>query len=241
MRTCSDCGVGISHRGHTAFRCERCQKERIKIAAREHSLNWWKRNKQIKCSRICGMCAIDITYRGGQVKYCESCAAERINERNRRYEHSEEGKKIRKIYEEYRRPIKKIYDARPEKRNALKQYRKTERGKAMMKKYVKKRKEWVNQAGGNHTDEELRILKIREKCCIFCGVSDNLTTDHFIPFSRGGNDYIKNIHIACNSCNASKQDKLPEEWFKIYPEKEKYFNEQIKKIYGENYENRSDI
>lgn len=39
------------------------------------------------------------------------------------------------------------------------------------------------------------------------------TIDHWIPLSKGGKNKIDNFLLLCHSCNSSKRDKLPEEFF----------------------------
>jgi 5-methylcytosine-specific restriction endonuclease McrA len=47
--------------------------------------------------------------------------------------------------------------------------------------------------------------------CTYCG--DPATTrDHIVPRSRGGSDDPSNLTPACLGCNASKQDRTPDEW-----------------------------
>jgi hypothetical protein len=46
-----------------------------------------------------------------------------------------------------------------------------------------------------------------EKQCVFCGNGENLTTDHLIPRSRGGEDSPDNLVLSCFSCNTSRKDK----------------------------------
>ena len=47
--------------------------------------------------------------------------------------------------------------------------------------------------------------------CIYCGSEDNLTIDHVIPKSRGGNNTWKNMVSCCGRCNVTKDNKTPEE------------------------------
>jgi len=40
--------------------------------------------------------------------------------------------------------------------------------------------------------------------CHYCGIIANLTSDHIIPQSLGGDNSVSNIVPACRTCNASK-------------------------------------
>lgn len=64
-----------------------------------------------------------------------------------------------------------------------------------------------------------RIIKDSELICALCGlpIKANLSADHRIPKSKGGETTIENLqpsHALCNSCKA---DLMPNEW-----EKHKY-------------------
>lgn len=49
--------------------------------------------------------------------------------------------------------------------------------------------------------------------CLYCGSMGNkLVMDHFIPVSRGGPTALGNLLPCCRSCNASKSNKMPEDW-----------------------------
>lgn len=43
--------------------------------------------------------------------------------------------------------------------------------------------------------------------CVYCGSVDNLTIDHLIPKSRGGQNSWSNLITSCNLCNVRKGDK----------------------------------
>ena len=50
--------------------------------------------------------------------------------------------------------------------------------------------------------------------CAYCGKgSVQLTQDHVIPLSKGGNYTKSNIIPACRTCNAKKNNKLIDEWY----------------------------
>jgi hypothetical protein len=48
--------------------------------------------------------------------------------------------------------------------------------------------------------------------CVYCGSITDLTTDHLIPRSRGGDESADNVVLACQSCNASRGEKGIFEW-----------------------------
>jgi 5-methylcytosine-specific restriction endonuclease McrA len=47
--------------------------------------------------------------------------------------------------------------------------------------------------------------------CTYCGGKKNLTIDHVVPRSRGGNNSWANLTTCCYECNSKKGDKTPEE------------------------------
>lgn len=52
--------------------------------------------------------------------------------------------------------------------------------------------------------------------CVYCGSPLNLSLDHVIPQSRGGEHSPSNLVTACRSCNSSKGAKTPEEWKGVF-------------------------
>jgi 5-methylcytosine-specific restriction endonuclease McrA len=68
------------------------------------------------------------------------------------------------------------------------------------------------RAVGSFTYEEWEILKRKHNyTCPTCGRKEpeiKLTIDHIIPISKGGTNYIWNIHPLCLQCNVRKGNKL---------------------------------
>ena len=58
----------------------------------------------------------------------------------------------------------------------------------------------------------LRILERDGYKCTYCGATEHLQCDHILARVRGGGDEDQNLTAACRSCNASKKDRLVEEW-----------------------------
>jgi len=50
------------------------------------------------------------------------------------------------------------------------------------------------------------------KECVYCRSTADLSTDHLIPRSRGGEESADNVVLACQSCNASRGEKGIFEW-----------------------------
>lgn len=47
--------------------------------------------------------------------------------------------------------------------------------------------------------------------CIYCGINRNLTIDHVIPKSKGGDNTWNNMVSCCFECNHKKGDSTPQE------------------------------
>jgi len=47
--------------------------------------------------------------------------------------------------------------------------------------------------------------------CQYCGSERELTVDHIMPQSRGGEDSWTNLTTACKRCNNAKNDRTPDE------------------------------
>jgi 5-methylcytosine-specific restriction endonuclease McrA len=47
--------------------------------------------------------------------------------------------------------------------------------------------------------------------CQYCGAREDLTFDHVIPRSKGGQTTWENVVAACSPCNLRKADRLPKE------------------------------
>jgi hypothetical protein len=63
------------------------------------------------------------------------------------------------------------------------------------------------------TDHPTRslIYKRDDNECQYCGSKNNLTIDHVIPRSRGGQDTWDNLVTCCSSCNTKKGNLLLKE------------------------------
>lgn len=48
-------------------------------------------------------------------------------------------------------------------------------------------------------------------CCQYCGSRHDLTVDHVLPRSRGGESTWENTLTCCSGCNLRKADRTPDE------------------------------
>lgn len=55
------------------------------------------------------------------------------------------------------------------------------------------------------------VLRRDGHACQYCGSTRNLTLDHVLPRSRGGQHSWDNVVAACERCNTTKSDRTPQE------------------------------
>ncbi|KPQ00934.1 MAG: Restriction endonuclease [Bacteroidetes bacterium HLUCCA01] len=55
------------------------------------------------------------------------------------------------------------------------------------------------------------IMKRDGNKCQYCGKTSDLTIDHVLPRSRGGQDTWENLVTACGKCNHKKGNRTPRE------------------------------
>ena len=84
-----------------------------------------------------------------------------------------------------------------------------------------------------------RIFKRDKYECGYCGSKKNLTIDHIIPRSKGGENTWKNLVTCCNRCNNLKDNKKPEDvglTLKVVPYEPTIFSavisEDVEKIWN---------
>ena len=53
-----------------------------------------------------------------------------------------------------------------------------------------------------------KIFKRDGRICKHCKTNKNLTLDHIIPISKGGQNILENLQILCKSCNSKKGTKI---------------------------------
>jgi 5-methylcytosine-specific restriction endonuclease McrA len=95
------------------------------------------------------------------------------------------------------------------------------RVKELARKRVSKQRIQQDVNNKNPSLQELRrAFEHFGGACAYCGNTEKLTIDHYVPLSRGGMHASSNIVPACLSCNCSKGAKDAEAWYKT----RNYFN-----------------
>ena len=56
-----------------------------------------------------------------------------------------------------------------------------------------------------------KIYKRDNHECVYCGTKQDLSIDHVIPKSRGGDNTWANLVTCCKKCNSRKGNRTPEE------------------------------
>jgi len=80
-------------------------------------------------------------------------------------------------------------------------------------------KKWININYHKVPLTRENVYKRDTYRCVYCGRSDktDLTLDHVLPKSKGGEDSWENLVTACKRCNNEKADLLLEELQRPYP------------------------
>jgi hypothetical protein len=81
--------------------------------------------------------------------------------------------------------------------------------------YTRARYALKKNSAGSHTVSQLKEIRARQNNkCNYCG-SDATKghIDHIIPLTRCGTNYASNLQLLCVSCNTSKSNKMPWEYF----------------------------
>jgi 5-methylcytosine-specific restriction endonuclease McrA len=63
-------------------------------------------------------------------------------------------------------------------------------------------------------DRDYFQAMMRPACCAHCGAREQLTNDHLIPRSRGGDHVSENVVLACRTCNSSRRDTDLMHWYR---------------------------
>lgn len=93
-------------------------------------------------------------------------------------------------------------------RETLRRYQQTPKGRASLARGVHKRR-MILQGQSDLTADQWATIKARyQQRCVYCAKKTDLTMDHIIPLSKGGQHTMENILPACRSCNSRKGNRI---------------------------------
>ena len=91
-----------------------------------------------------------------------------------------------------------------------KKYDKTPKGRVSAAKRRARRNSYSDET---MSSSDYALLKEKMPHCFNCESPEDLTLDHHIPISKGGTLVLGNTVVLCRSCNSSKQDRDPSEFY----------------------------
>lgn len=98
-----------------------------------------------------------------------------------------------------------------------------------------RRRTRMNELPTTLTPDQWNCIKeVFDNKCAYCGAEKQLTQDHFVPLSSGGEYSANNIIPSCGSCNSSKLNKSFFEWYPTYKHYSKKREKRILKYLGYN-------
>lgn len=166
-----------------------------------------------KCRKTYSLCDFKHnTLAGVTCRMCSKCRSrEKIKNQNR----NQEKQRIwnRKNYQRNKETIlakNKAWSGRKGERRAeyLSNWRRENKDK--VREYHHRRR--AREVGGDLTSSQIKELFEQHPYCEYCKVTHSLCLEHVVPLSRGGQNTLSNVTVACVQCNSSKHNKLLNEW-----------------------------
>lgn len=82
----------------------------------------------------------------------------------------------------------------------------------------------------------LAVLEAHKCRCVYCGNYGSDSIDHIIASANGGTDDLRNLTVACASCNAAKRNKdLPTELLDRVQQHAAEMEPKIMKMLGDGF------
>lgn len=122
---------------------------------------------------------------------------------------------------ECQRAYNRVYQKTPSGRQyvlaRVKKYQQATHGHANCLKHWRRKSDKRYKLDCLYTLQDEQITReIFKHQCFKCHAVDNLEIDHHNPASRGYGLSLNNAVLLCRSCNATKRDRLPQEFYTDY-------------------------
>lgn len=78
-----------------------------------------------------------------------------------------------------------------------------------VKRDDQRRRKYALKSGTINVTDWYNMLADYNHACAYCKSQEDITQDHIIPLSKGGQNVIENIQPLCRTCNSRKRDKYP--------------------------------
>lgn len=222
-RICQKCGVEYPFNEHYFNRRSRNKSgfdSQCKVCIRKQKKLSHQRNKEHNNARSRRWTAankehVKVQRAARREQYPE--VIEKDKTRSRRHYYANKEDKL-----EYKREY--YYNNRAKILEQSKDYRVRFPSENIMRGKVSahRRRARMKQVQGSYTRRDLDNLYDEQGGrCLYCGIRlfrdipYDIHVDHIQPISRGGLNNPDNLALTCQSCNLSKADKTPDEWYTV--------------------------
>lgn len=108
----------------------------------------------------------------------------------------------------------KSNEGRTSKKRCGKRYRQSDKGRLCAQQKARRRRDKKAMLDMSLTQADVQSLRsVFNHQCFNCGSTEYLELDHHRPLSRGYGLTHCNVVLLCKSCNSSKGNKMPEEYY----------------------------
>lgn len=197
-----------SHKGRTVWNIGLTKEtdERVRKIAESH-ITWDKDSKTKKCYKCHVVKPLtefskNVHKLGGLSSRCKDCSKKYYQKHRKQF--NEYNKKYYRSHKEEWRVWTKKY---------IKEHK--EEWRVLTKKSDASRRARLRSCEINDvTSDQIRDLLNEAFLCAICSRPFNnngrkKTIDHIFPLSKGGNNTLSNLQIACKRCNSKKGNRLP--------------------------------
>ena len=106
------------------------------------------------------------------------------------------------------------YEKTPNARQRTKRYRQSKKGRLTLQQINRHRRDRERNVDTQLTHKDVKLVYERFKNrCFNCKSTEHLAIDHHYPLNKGHGLALDNAVLLCRSCNSSKHDKMPEDFY----------------------------